>query len=672
MSGQNIVLDLLKNRTPNAILGPFDSKVSAIVRVEGTPYFVTTNVDYIPAIPVRENHTVYLREDYRFGDDDPTLWPQGYSSRVCHLAAIHKKVTNARSLSSMWWDPLPDDFVSAETGLEITRGLGKLKPSSFARLVRPIDGILEECENYKKSLKPPAQLNIMFPPLIHHVLLVRDRLHNLPSTRQKMILGVRELQRTVLELDGLLRYMKTIVPRMESGAVEAASFVEKCVGAFTLDPTVAQQFRAAGLPYWFLRPTFSFQDTIILDVVDVVDPATEIEVNPAPDFPAIPTGPATNEKLKAMRETFRSRAWYYDPFAEPMRGGQLVATPPGPSAPPPASSSPAPVTPPVPVAGSSKGGSSKGSGGRKGGRGGYRGGRAEGGSRYNPLDGARSSSAQNRDKFEIYQSPDMPPAVPAWAAGLRSVDRTRGPAENPRYLYLFPEPALLVTAKDETKRQLALQHYTMLREALQYRLGNESNAPLGSQAWRDVLFGTVHVSSTEGSKAHQRSALIDDVLGPAIRAVGLHQYDDFPAQPGSFPPISHERAREIVWDVAECGFRFEFLTLDRRASGLARPDDCRKCFAGGELMGMPLAASKQGLAAASSADRHPYIMRIAHLMKDWHPRPAALIAEAHRRTEWTDEEQEALEMAVAAHYTQSFFTLFGRAPTIPMRLDHDI
>jgi hypothetical protein len=125
----------------------------------------------------------------------------------------------------------------------------------------------------------------------------------------------------------------------------------------------------------------------------------------------------------------------------------------------------------------------------------------------------------------------------------------------------------------------------------------------------------------------------------------------------------------MLWAVAETNFRFEFLALDRRASQLNRPDACRECFVGGMLMGMPVEYAKQGLASTSIATRHPFFLRIARLMGDWSPRPrAGAIAQAQGNHQWDKTEMLELEEAVAKHYTQMFFELFGCVAVVPMRL----
>lgn len=320
-----------------AELRTFDSKIGAVVEITGESYFITTNADYIPMPPIRPDHSIYVRADYRWGDDDPTLWPQNYSASLCHLGAIHRPITDKkRNLWIMWWNPTPDDFIPFEKGKTLTRNLGRLSGSRLAELLKPITALLDEYADYECTFQSPAKPLAFFPLLIQHIQLGRDRLQSLPSTYEKMVVGVTQLQRHVLELHGLLRYMKVYKPRMEDPKYVAA-FVEKCMGVFTLDPHIAQQFGAAGLPFWLMRPTYSFTDENILEVVVPVDPATQLELQPAAQLPAIKTGASTHAKMMAMQQTWQSTSWYLDPFdAQPSVPRDGDAAPIAPPAPVPA------------------------------------------------------------------------------------------------------------------------------------------------------------------------------------------------------------------------------------------------------------------------------------------------------------------------------------------------
>jgi hypothetical protein len=280
------------------------------MRLNGESYFVTTNATYVPATPIRSDVAVYLRADMRYGEDDPTQWPQSYSALFCHLSAIRKKpVGNKREIAIMWWDPVAEDLICPETGLTVTRGLGRLQSSRLAQLVAPIDKFLEQ---YK--LCNPAVQKIL-APLVLQVCLGLDRLQTLPSTFIQMHTGITSLQRNFLEAEGMLRYMTQFKPLMENPDSGLPPPVEQCVGVFTTEPFVAQQFRAAGLPYWLLRPTWTFQDTNILEVVEPLQPADHLQLEAAPGCTRFSTKNNMDSKVKIIQKCSCTVPWYKDPFA---------------------------------------------------------------------------------------------------------------------------------------------------------------------------------------------------------------------------------------------------------------------------------------------------------------------------------------------------------------------
>ncbi|KAJ7703496.1 hypothetical protein B0H17DRAFT_1127132 [Mycena rosella] len=750
-------------RCPPLKLG--DSKIAALVSFKGISYYIITNANYIPALPIRPEHSIFMCNDCRFGDDDYTLWPQQYNETYCHLGAIHQRVTdNNKSLSCMWWDVTHNDFICPKSGRAIIRGLGKLRSSQVACLMQGVARLIEQCGEYEHSLQPPNKPSPLFVFLINQLKLSQDRLQNLPATFDQMKLTVTQFQRTWLELHGLLRYMQFFKPRMENPDQNADVPVQKCIGAFTSDAVVAQQFRRAGLPYWWLRDTWQFTTANIWKVIEPIElygrltllPLHSLDKNsPEIQHPdsEIKTGTSTAQKIAAIRDRWRAITWYCDPFdaegssaARATNPLKSVKRPPVPSSSQqcrdpfdsevmqasavagasntryddnphephsmgenidmmdedfeegdlPAA---APSLEPPQFAGPSEYGSGErsqvaGPGSSRNPR------RAEleppqfagpsrnprraepitthggpdrrGGSgevvRHHPYGQKRGGAPQKggRDKFDVFQAPEMPPSIEAWAVGLRAIDQSLKPTNKVIMQYVFPEPALIVLPADEAKRQLFLHHMSLLHPALFFRMATIREA---ADLW--VLRRGMNAENRKG-KGAERGSIIDEVLGPALRACGQTQALNFPAEPGSFAPISTHRAQEIVWEVAEANFRFELLSLDHQATCRERPYTACQYFAGGGLMDLPLRLSKEGLAAASLGERHPYILQMARMMTDWEPCAPDIVMQAIDRTEWGEAEMIALEMGVAAHYTQRFFTVFGHAPVIPMRLEHDL
>ncbi|KAJ7736190.1 hypothetical protein DFH07DRAFT_779742 [Mycena maculata] len=657
-------LDLLKNRNALVPLGPFDSKVGAVVKIAGESYYITTNTDYIPALQIREDHAIQLREDFRYGDNDPTLWPQQYSQFFCHLAAIHKKMPEKMNVSIMWWDVSHANFICPDTGRSITRGMGKLRPERFSALTQAVSALLDEYHAYEKSLAPNKPL-ALFAALIKQLKLGLERLQTLPSTYTRMAVAITQLQRNFLELHTLLRYMSIYKPRMEAIDDTPHPYPDKCIGAFVSDPAVAQRFHAAGLPYWLIRPTWSFMTDNILEIVTPMEPDSVLNLARSQNFRAIQCGIKTDEKIHALRAAGAHDSWYNDPF-----NSSTSEVPSPPSLAGPSAALAGDIGQEV-VARTGEG-AGRGVGRRRpdyvGGadprRGVGRGGR--GAERHTPYPQPVKGSS-GHDKFKMLEREEMPPAVGLWEEALEEVDRTAAVVRHRTTdgRYVFPKPALLVSQIRESKRQLELHHYSLIRDALLYRMGDPDD-PTHSCPPRNV-----HGRSGE-TKAAARSNIIDVVLGPAMRACGLSQYHDFPAAENSVPHTTVNCAREIIWDVADSNFRFEFVGLDHRASGLSRLDQCCECFAGGMLMGMPISMAKKGLAAIASSERHPYILRMAKLMRDWSPRPPRMIMDANEDGEWGETERCALELAVATHYTQTFYEFFGRAAVIPMRIEHEL
>ncbi|KAJ7615716.1 hypothetical protein DFH06DRAFT_1145756 [Mycena polygramma] len=288
-----------KTRNPSAKLGAFDGRLAAVVQARGDLYLITTHANYIPALPPSEIHDVVLRTDLRYGLDNPSTSPQYYSDLYCHLAVTPTKANSRRAYSILWWDPRP--FRS--------------------RPLHTFSGLVSQLQaNYGAYVKHAGEQNVPGPMrlLVKSMGLGLERLVSLLWTFEHLALMARNLQRTCLELIAMIDYMQFYKPVMELPHTAAPSEPSpSLLGAFTTNPTIAQRFWAAGIPYWFMRPASSYLGQNILQVIDSL-PAPSVQVERHPVHNAICRAThQTDDKVEAINKVSRSVEWYHDPFNAP-------------------------------------------------------------------------------------------------------------------------------------------------------------------------------------------------------------------------------------------------------------------------------------------------------------------------------------------------------------------
>ncbi|KAK0209699.1 hypothetical protein IW262DRAFT_1468684 [Armillaria fumosa] len=79
---------LLHKKNTADPIGPFDGKLGALVE-EGW-FMVTPNALGLYWPPLGINWEMYIRADFRYGSDDPLLWPQFYVCSNSWLGCIRK------------------------------------------------------------------------------------------------------------------------------------------------------------------------------------------------------------------------------------------------------------------------------------------------------------------------------------------------------------------------------------------------------------------------------------------------------------------------------------------------------------------------------------------------------------------------------------------------------
>ncbi|KAJ6607242.1 hypothetical protein B0H10DRAFT_2439677 [Mycena sp. CBHHK59/15] len=611
-------------------------------------YFITTNTEYVPALPSLEvPHMVFLRSNMHYGTDDPALWPQQWTPEYCHMPLIAKKGARPE-LDVMWWDLAPADFA---IGSAVTRGLGRLAPKRLSPFLPPINELIGRyTELWCNS---PTLAIPMFGEIIQHITL--------PTTFAKMVFAVTSLQRAFLELDALYSYMTIYKPRMSNYlAAPTPPALAQSVGSFTTVPRIAQQLFEAGVPFWLVRPIEVFDTENILAVVPLREPRFGLPDDNARGTDAPPvlyTGNSTHKKIVVIQRAAVHTPWYHNPFET----ADTCARSPSPDPVIPVASGSRSVVPPClssrsppvvcnrPWQSHSKPYSAK-------------------------PPAKKGPTKTERDKFTILAVEEMPPSIRSVAEALAQVDRSVTPytADDADKQYVLPEPALLVNTSSDERHRKFLHHWNLLADGFIYML-MERPQPLRPQEWRRVG-GLMTMRGPPGSRTHRQSEQLQDCIRPALKASNVSSVKGFPVPAGSLPHFSFHQIREIVWQVAETSFQFEFCSLDKRVSKKNRVNEVKACFAGHMLVGVPLEMSKHGWAATTLEERHRYVERTATLMLDWTTKSTRpnIIRRVAEHLQWSPSDMQALETAVCRYYTQEFWESFGHTAVVPMCLDHDV
>jgi hypothetical protein len=243
-----------------------------------------------------------LREDFRFGDDDCTVWPQVYTTTFPHIIAIPRRPAQAKDDSPealMWWTPSKSDFVHMI--INGIKGLCNLPPAKLKMLREHVD---KQSTRYKSYLQTPevGKEHGIARSLASTLEDAMLRLETLSLTRTQVRLTLAELQWVSLELDALITYRLVYCPHID-GAVPPATEVDEVVGAFTMSAPMVQAFYRAGVPVFWIQPSMSLYSMVIEELSQPLNPyhTTLLVMDPAPKFPIVFHGRGSDPaKMKVM------------------------------------------------------------------------------------------------------------------------------------------------------------------------------------------------------------------------------------------------------------------------------------------------------------------------------------------------------------------------------------
>ncbi|KAF7430140.1 hypothetical protein PC9H_005840 [Pleurotus ostreatus] len=677
--------ELLSQNRSKSTFGYLDGVFGGVL-FDGQAFVTTPNADELPEpilgliIPVR------LRQDGRFGPEDPFQRPQMYVSQHPHLACIRRPpIDRFNTNDIMFFNPSADTHFLA---LHSSR-LGLLHPNYVSRLRLPSIALAQRYYAFMESRKDleNSYARKHFNGHVTQLKIWIARLENTKAAWADILFSVTQAQRHYLELEAFLEYMQVRQPLMNSpdyGEIKrpAANFI----GAFTNKVVVVEEFAKAGVPVWLIRPIKEFNELTRIDAVVTPTPPEDssIELQPWRGHKTLAWNRGADDpqrhnnlmlfgreflaytdfgRTSAVRDTIES------PPAVPSLGDDFSA---GPSRGPPTSRNhkvtQAPTKPRL---------------------------------HLHPTDVVH---------FKPNPHPMMPLMMEAWAYGLSTVTINANNV-SPQYAegdnaFIFPPPSVFLppqTDGDLKPRQLKIlhafiRHYDILLLRMSPR-NSPTSIPRGK--WHRIL---------APERRNQKPTPVNDLQPPSKKPKSdipsqrppelytlLVQWTDqldpdnahrneTLAWAGEHLPLDrwpHVRVTErILYEINEINLRWEFRMLDKRMTVDTAPQDAHddlvtQCFpsssfasdAGGDHMSVKYTTAWRGLSNPIDKQRRKYVLALSRVLAEWKGCPEEIVAASKEKA--IDMDLISLERACASFYCRQFFYFFARAPSVPLRTSID-
>ena len=272
--------------------------------------------------PLGGDRVVFLRENLWYGDDDPVQWPQPFSETYPHYACIPACPDVAdHPYMILWLSCNPRDYVRQSGPFA---GLWMLNRTTF----RALSTVATEVLGW--ATKPSLQNRTLICFWVPHIRHLLQRLEHIPTTLWHVQLGVRELQRYLLELMGAVDWYEMFEPRRVMACPTWGKDPARALGAFTDNPNTCEQLFRIGLPVWFVRPWDELPTIRIQNTVTVISYQDFYPQEPAssPTHKAVFRGAANDlRKYVSIYNYSRSCFRYPDPFGRVRAPGPALATP---------------------------------------------------------------------------------------------------------------------------------------------------------------------------------------------------------------------------------------------------------------------------------------------------------------------------------------------------------
>ncbi|KAF4590588.1 hypothetical protein EYR38_009890 [Pleurotus pulmonarius] len=635
--------DLLSQNRSKSSFGYLDGLLGGVL-FDGKAFVTTPNADELPEpilgliIPVR------LRQDGRFGPEDPFQRPQMYVSQHPHLACIRRPpIDRFNTQDIMFFNPTADTHFLAHNSSR----LGILHPNYVSRLRLPSIELAKRYYAFIDSRKDleHSYARKHFNGHLTQLKIWIARLENTKATWPDILFSVTQTQRHYLELEAFLEYMEVrqlLMNRPEYGEIKRP--VGNFVGAFTNKVVVVEEFAKAGVPVWLIRPIKEFNELTRIDAVVTPTPPEDssIELQPWRGHKTLAWNqeadhPQRHNNLMLFGREFLA----YTDFGRTSAVRDTIERPPPvPSLGDDFSAGPSRGLPPKPDQGPTKP-------------------RIH----LNPTDIIY---------FKPNPHPMMPIMMEAWAYGLSTVSITPDDV-SPQYAegdngFIFPPPPVFLPPQTDGElkpRQLKILHaYITHSDILLLRMSpRNSPTSIARGKWHRILaperrnqnLAPVNDSQPPSKKAKldassQRPPELYTLLVKWTNELdpdNAHRNETL-AWTGEHLPLDrwpHVRVTErIIYEINEINLRWEFRMLDKRmtvdtVAADAHEDLVAQCFpsssfmgdAGGDHMSVKYTTAWLGLSNPIDRQRSKYVLALARVLAEWKGSPEEIVAASKKK-----------------------------------------
>ncbi|KDQ26258.1 hypothetical protein PLEOSDRAFT_169991 [Pleurotus ostreatus PC15] len=684
--------ELLTQNRSKSTFGYLDGLLGGVL-FDGQAFVTTPNADELPEPILGLIIHVRLRQDGRFGPEDPFQRPQMYVSQHPHLACIRRPpIDRFNTTDIMFFNPSADTHFLA---LHSSR-LGLLHPNYVSRLRLPSIELAKRYYAFMDSRKDldDSYARTHFNGHVTQLKIWIARLENTKASWPDILFSFTQAQRHYLELEAFLEYMQVRQPLMNSpdyGEIKrpAANFI----GAFTNKVVVVEEFAKAGVPVWLIRPIKEFNEITRIDAVVTPTPSEDssIELQPWRGHKTLAWNRGADDPQRHNNLMLFGREFLaYTDFGRTSAVRDTIGRPPA-----------------VPSfgddfsAGPSRGHDSSARPSRR------------------PPTSCHVKRSQGPTKprinlhptdiihFKPNPHPMMPFMMEAWAHGLSTVTITPNNV-SPQYSegdngFIFPPPSVFLppqTNGDLKPRQLKIFHaYIRHCDILLLRMSprnSPSSIPRGK--WHRILaperrnqhptsVNYWHAPSNPNEQSQPRTELHTLLVQwtKELDQDNAHRNESLPWA-GEELPLDrwpHDRVTErILYEINEINLRWEFRILDKRMMADTAPQDAHddlvaQCFpsssftgdAGGDHMSVKYTTAWRGLSNPVDKPRSKYVLALSRVLAEWKGCPEEIVVASKKKE--IDTELTSIERACASFYCQKFFFFFARAPSVPHRTSID-